>query len=277
MEPITDAAPPRRAVRAVLRWGSRALFAAIVAGILLMVGVLLVVPRVTNGAALTVLTGSMTPDIPVGSVVVIRPVDPGTLRVGDVATYQVSPGKDVYITHRIVKVDDSTTPATFRFKGDANRGPDTDPVPGTAIRGKVWFHVAYLGAVRDSLQGRAGLGLLAMLVLGAYAVAQVVSALRERRQGRTPAVRPETTTIDRTLVLARFGPLADPRDTARELGGVVVESDETGFSLLLAPEPRLLDLLGDVLAMHHPDRVHVLEGPVELTAARAETVAPVPM
>ena len=49
--------------------------------------------------ALTVLTGSMTPEIPVGSVVIDRPVDPGMLKVGDVATYQKVPGVDEYITH----------------------------------------------------------------------------------------------------------------------------------------------------------------------------------
>jgi signal peptidase len=37
--------------------------------------VLTVVPRAVHGSALTVLTGSMTPTIPVGSVVVVRPVD----------------------------------------------------------------------------------------------------------------------------------------------------------------------------------------------------------
>ena len=102
-------------------------FALLVVGALTVVVVL---PRATHGTALTVLTGSMTPGIPVGSVVVVRPVDPGTLKVGDIATYQVKPGKPDYITHRIRKIDTSTTPTSFIFKGDANRGADLNPVPG---------------------------------------------------------------------------------------------------------------------------------------------------
>ena len=53
----------------------------------------LVLPRITDGAALTVLTGSMTPEIPVGSVVLVRPVDTATLRVGDVAPTSPSPAR----------------------------------------------------------------------------------------------------------------------------------------------------------------------------------------
>jgi signal peptidase len=281
----------QRLPAAVLRWGSRVLFTAVVAGVLALIAVLLVIPRLTNGAALTVLTGSMSPDIPAGSVVVIRPADPGTLRVGDVATYQVSPGREVFITHRIVRIDDSTSPASFVFKGDANRGEDNDPVPAGAIRGEVWFHVPHLGAVRDSLQGTAGLGLLAMLLLGGYAVAQVLSALRERRATRDehrPSGGPDpdeapSSTVARSVVVARFGSGAmsdrplEPREVAAEWGGTVVHHDDTGFTLLLAPEAHLLELTLDVLDLHHPSDVQVLRGPVRLSAAaRDPRMGPIP-
>lgn len=279
----------RRFTATLLRWGSRVLFTAIVAAVLALIAVLLVIPRLTNGAALTVLTGSMEPEIPVGSVVMIRPVDPGTLRVGDVATYQVSPGREVFITHRIVRIDDSTSPASFVFKGDANRGEDTEPVPAGAIRGQVWFHVPHLGAVRDSVQGKAGLGLLAMLLLGGYAVAQLLSALRERRAGRgtsASVAAPAPTELpaprlEKSLVLARFGsepggePALEPRAAAAEWGGAVVHHDGTGFTLLLAPEPHLLELTIDVLDLHRPLDVQVLHGPVELHAAHLDARSPV--
>src|SRR5581483_4069860 len=151
--------------------------------------VLLVLPRATHSEALTVLTGSMTPKIPVGSVVIDRPVDPGTLHVGDIATYQKAPGEAEYITHRIIKIDTSKTPAMFTFKGDANRGPDIDPVPATAIRGKVWFHVPYLGAIRDALRTKGGLAGIGMVLLGAYALVQLAGVLKDRRRksGTAPA------------------------------------------------------------------------------------------
>src|SRR5687767_9549390 len=82
--------------------------------------VLTVVPRAVGGAALTVLTGSMTPEIAVGSVVVVRPVDPGTLRVGDVVTYQKTAGQAAYVTHRVTAINSDTDPVTLTTKGDAN-------------------------------------------------------------------------------------------------------------------------------------------------------------
>jgi signal peptidase I len=151
------------------------------------VAILIVIPRATHGVALTVLTGSMTPEIPVGSVVIDRPVDPGTLKVGDIATYQKAPGVDEYITHRIVDVHAETTPVTFTFRGDANRGADIDPIPATAIRGQVWFHVPYLGTIRDGLQshGTRGLTLAAVLaLLGGYSIVQIVGGVREGRRKR---------------------------------------------------------------------------------------------
>ncbi|HET9858233.1 MAG TPA: signal peptidase I, partial [Nocardioidaceae bacterium] len=121
----------------MVRTVKRMALTVLIAPIILCLGILLVLPAATHGAALTVLTGSMTPQISVGSVVLVRPVDTRTLQVGDIATYQAEPGKEEFITHRIVDIDTSTEPTSFTFKGDANKGPDIDPVPAGAIRGEV--------------------------------------------------------------------------------------------------------------------------------------------
>ena len=49
-----------------------------------------------------VLTGSMEPSYPRGSLLYIREVDPDALRIGDVITFSVSP--NVMATHRIVDI-----------------------------------------------------------------------------------------------------------------------------------------------------------------------------
>lgn len=173
--------------RKLIGWSVRLALLTVILFAMAAVTVLIVIPRATNGVAMTVLTGSMTPGIPVGSVVIDRPVDPGTLRVGDVATYQAEPGVEKYVTHRIVAIDTDTTPTTFTFKGDANRAADIDPIPATAIRGQVWFHVPYLGTIRDALQshGMRGLVLAAVLViLGGYSLFQIYSGLRDSARKR---------------------------------------------------------------------------------------------
>jgi signal peptidase len=176
----------------ITRLLARAAATLVLGAVLFAVAVLVVIPKATHGTALTVLTGSMTPRIPVGSIVIDRPVDPGTLHVGDIATYQKAPGKAEYITHRIVAINTKTTPTTFTFKGDANRGPDITPVPATAIRGKVWFHLPYLGAARDSLHTRGGIEGVAMLALLVFAAYQLRGWRADRRHPPSAASTPVT-------------------------------------------------------------------------------------
>ncbi len=52
------------------------------------------------------------------------------------------------------------------------------------IRGQVWFHVPYLGAIRDTLHGGAGMTLLVTLVLAAYALLQIGGGLLEQLRSR---------------------------------------------------------------------------------------------
>jgi signal peptidase I len=201
------------------RWIGLGVGVCCVALIVAAAGVLVVAPRLVHGTALTVLTGSMTPTLQVGSVVIDRPVDPGTLHVGDIATYQKAPGVAEYITHRIVAINAHTDPVSFTFKGDANRGPDPTPVPATAIRGKVWFDVPYLGSIRDSIQGgglRAWLLIAVIAGLVGYAGKQVRDAMRQRRRaGRL------TADMDRLELRFRSASFAgiDPAGLAGVLGG----------------------------------------------------------
>jgi signal peptidase len=254
----------KQTARLLLRWAARLVllaFALLVVGSLAVVAVL---PRATHGSALTVLTGSMTPGIPVGSVVLVRPVDPGTLQVGDVATYQREPGKPEYITHRILRIDSSTTPTSFVFKGDANRGADLDPVSANAIRGKVWFHVPYLGAVRDGLHGKGGITLLGMLVLGGYALSQLSGALRDRKDDVVQIQ------LDRTLVLATL-PVAtvaersclSADEAVRQWGAILLEQDSQVVRVLVVPSKE-----GVVAAVEH---LRTFE-PVELVVCEAPTL-----
>jgi len=259
-----------RMARTVMTWCVRLVLLAFMLLVVAAITVVVVLPRATNGAALTVLTGSMTPTIPVGSAVIIRPVDPQTLNVGDVATYQVKPGEDVYITHRIVRIQQSDTGLSFIFKGDANRGRDLDPVSSKQIRGEVWFHVPYLGAIRDALHGKGGISLVAMILLAGYALTQISGGLKERRR---PGPNEESSSedhelrIERPLVVARFELRSGttPTDLARGWGGLVLETDEAGFSLLIAPPTDGLAAALELLQDHDPIDVRVWDAPSTLT------------
>lgn len=177
----------RRAAVVAARGLTRLVLAGLVAAIVGALVVVAVLPRTTDAVAMTVLTGSMTPTIPAGSMILVRPVDPGTLQVGDIATYQEQEGVDTYITHRVVGVRERAGETRYVFQGDANPGPDLQAVRPGAVRGEVWFHVPYLGSTKESLGGPAGVGLLAMLLLAGFALTQLVGGLVEVRRGRSRA------------------------------------------------------------------------------------------
>lgn len=166
-----------RAIGKVL--GTLALVAA-----LALAAMFLVLPRITGGAALSVLTGSMTPTIPAGSLVLVVPQDPQTVRPGDVITFQTAPGVAEYVTHRVVKVQRNTEPMTFITKGDANKGIDVDPVPLGAVRGVVRFHLPYLGDAADFVRTPAGLVMLGAAAGSLVILALVRSIVAELRKGR---------------------------------------------------------------------------------------------
>lgn len=168
--------------RAVAKLAGRIASSVLIVVFLAVMALFLIVPRVAHGAALTVLSGSMSPDLPVGSVVIVRSVDPTSLRPGDVATYRQVGGSNL-ITHRIVAIDRTTTPNTFTFRGDRNPVPDPTPVPASAIRGEVWFDVPFIGTLRQQLgQSRPTVVLIGVVALGAYSVWQFGSVWRDRRR-----------------------------------------------------------------------------------------------
>jgi signal peptidase len=72
----------------------------------------------------TVLTGSMRPTMPEGSVVVITPVHPSRLRVEDVITYRIPVEDRRIVTHRIAEIVEPGPEPVVRTKGDANETLD---------------------------------------------------------------------------------------------------------------------------------------------------------
>lgn len=167
-----------RAARLVLRC---ALWVA-VAVVGLLVVLVVVVPRVTDSVALTVLSGSMAPAIPAGSVVVVREVPPSELAVGDVVTFQTQAGVDSYVTHRVVEVIDDTLVPYLVTQGDANEAVDVDPVPVDAVRGRVWYSLPLVGWP-SGWTGMAGRGQLIVVVgLLGFAALQLVKLVQERKR-----------------------------------------------------------------------------------------------
>ena len=88
---------------------------------------------------LVVLSGSMEPVMPTGSLVLTKSIDPSAIRVGDVITFRLHNmnfASDL-ATHRVVAVESGPAGREFVTRGDANSGPDMAPVPAADLVGRV--------------------------------------------------------------------------------------------------------------------------------------------
>src|SRR2546423_3726779 len=72
----------------------------------------------------TVLSGSMAPGMPVGSLAVLVPVEPAAVHVGDVITFQAPLPDHRIVTHRVVAITEVGPHPVIRTKGDANAADD---------------------------------------------------------------------------------------------------------------------------------------------------------
>lgn len=109
--------------------------AAVALCVLLLLG-LAIGPRTGGYRTMTVLTASMRPSIPEGSVIVQLPVDLSEVREGDVITYRIPVEDHRVVTHRVVKVIEGGARPVVRTKGDANSSPD--PWVARLTGEKVW-------------------------------------------------------------------------------------------------------------------------------------------
>ncbi len=108
--------------------------------VVILVSVPLAVPRFLGYDAYNVITGSMEPTIPVGSVVYVERVEPESVLPDDIIAFY---REDEVVTHRAVEnhylYDEIVT------KGDANVSNDINPVKYSEFIGKVRWHFPLVG------------------------------------------------------------------------------------------------------------------------------------
>jgi signal peptidase len=224
----------------LLRFGGLVLAWLLILVALASIAAAVLVPRLSGATPYTVLTGSMRPHLPPGTLVVVKPVDPDELQVGDVVTYQLESGESTVVTHRITSVDTRLDGKTvFTTQGDANDVPDPAQVLPVQVRGRLWYAVPYLGYVNNALNGaqRQVAVLVVSTALIGYAAFMFVGAVRDRRRSRT-ATEPEpgpTADAETTPQLHPTGVTAGPADSRGNAGApiVVLAATAAAFTALL--------------------------------------------
>lgn len=183
--------PSRREARAsgrggLLRAVSLGLSVGVLGLVLGLAALLVVVPKATGSTPLTVLTSSMEPTFPPGTLLVVRPVDTDRVEPGDVLTYQLESGEAAVVTHRVVQVVSSSDGTrAFVMQGDANDAADAEAVMPVQVRGAVWYSLPLVGWAAQAVggEGRGWVASAAGVGLCLYAVWALAAGLRRRRRG----------------------------------------------------------------------------------------------
>lgn len=109
----------------------------------------------------TVLTGSMEPAIPVGSIVITK--EQSSYEIEDIISFQE---EGAIITHRIISIDRER----YITKGDANNVADTEEVQQKQILGKVILTIPLLGYLVMWLMSPVGIISL-FIIIGIWYIA----------------------------------------------------------------------------------------------------------
>lgn len=120
----------------------------VLVAIVVIFAILLVGVRLFGIQVYSVISGSMEPEYPVGSLIYVKEVDPSEVKKGEVITYVLP--NDMPSTHRVIDID--TANQHFYTKGDANDYADGSPVHFKNLIGKPVFQIPILGYVAYYIQ-----------------------------------------------------------------------------------------------------------------------------
>lgn len=125
-----------------------------------LVGILFI-PKAFNIQPTAVLSGSMEPTYPVGSLIFVdHNISKDSIEVGDAITFKIS--EDTLVTHRVVEID---TNGGYVTKGDANETNDGEAVMFENVVGMPKFTIPYLGYIAAYATTKSGMIILITIIL----------------------------------------------------------------------------------------------------------------
>lgn len=111
----------------------------------------LTVPKLLNYEIYGVVSGSMEPEIPVGSVVYVEEARPEDIPEGDVIAFRRG---GFIVIHRVVQ--NRVVEGEFVTKGDANAAEDRNAIPYRNFAGRVAYHIPGIGRLQALYEGVVG-------------------------------------------------------------------------------------------------------------------------
>jgi signal peptidase len=161
----------------------------LVIGLVVFAVVLGRIAPLTGRQTLIIGGASMEPQIHLGAAVVIEPVAPADLRVGDIVSLRSGSGAGAIFTHRITRIVTRPDGLWIETKGDANPIVDASITPASEVVGRVEFDIPYAGYLLRLLSLPSGILMVVCLAGLLVALSWFVESIEaERRANRRRSV-----------------------------------------------------------------------------------------
>ena len=139
-----------------------------------------IVPSFFDMTSYVILSGSMEPEIPVGSVVFVdKDIECSDIRRGDIIAFNIDESKRV--THRVTDIDEDQQ--LFTTKGDANETEDFSPVRYDQVIGKTVYHIPYVGYVTQWLSQTKSKAVIVSVFAGQLLIVFLLEDKKENNTG----------------------------------------------------------------------------------------------
>ena len=131
----------------------------------------LTIPRFLGFDTFNIVSGSMEPEIPVGSMIFVKSVDCHELKEGDIIAFY---SNEVPVCHRVM--ENNTFSNTLVTKGDANESEDFRATDYKEVIGIVKYHLPLFGNIGAYISTVSG----KLLIVEIIAVCVLLHLIAER-------------------------------------------------------------------------------------------------
>lgn len=108
------------------------------------------IPSIAGFTPMSVLTGSMSPELEPGDMIITRRLEPEEIGIGDVVSYRLAAG--TLVTHRVTDIVRENGRLRFQTKGDANNTVDPKLIDSGEIVGIYLFKIPKGGYIADLMR-----------------------------------------------------------------------------------------------------------------------------
>ena len=151
-----------------------------VLGTAILVAVILICLPLTagkffGGQFFAVVSGSMEPEIPTGSLVYVKSANPEEVQPDEIIAFYAARDTSTVVTHRVIEnhVDEQE----FITKGDANKTNDMNPTRYSHFIGRIQYHIPKVGfaaQMMTSVPGKIAFGSMIGLAIVLHLMADSI-------------------------------------------------------------------------------------------------------